>query len=205
MTTTISFDRARALLTPPPPAPIAYSIDDVERLLGVSYTSQQKQALEVVPFEEDVLRSCAGTHMLFPGFPISLLGLRERRPAAFLAQTGGWYAEEKQAFSRKQVPLCWHLLRIGPLPGSLGISAVGQERLLPPGESIPGVAETAFAAVLHKLATGQMLFGIPWCRTADQTAGGSWVYVYWSGGRLYVSHWGGGARDDVGSASARTS
>jgi hypothetical protein len=115
--------------------------------------------------------------MLFPGFPLSLLDVRATFADLFFSKTGGWYAEEKQSFSRASVPVRWHLLRTTPVPESLGKTWDEQCRLLLPDEEVPSAATVAFATMLHFRATGQRLFKGCYVRTSDVGAVGLRVRV----------------------------
>src|SRR5258708_4650210 len=97
-----SFAQAHALLTQPP---TVYTFEDVESIFGVTYTPEPRAGLQGIPFSKEVLKACAGTHMLFPGLPLSLLDIREKHAAHFYTKSGGWYAEKKQSFSRASVPV----------------------------------------------------------------------------------------------------
>ena len=173
----VSFAEARSLLTPLAPTPVCYDLDAVETRFDVKYTPEQRDALKDIPFAEDVLRACAGTHMLFPGFPLSLLDVNAKHAAHFYAKTGGWYTEEKQVFSRALVPVCWHLIRTTLVPASLNKTWNEQCLLLVPDEEVPPTAVIAFATMLHFGATGERLFQGCYVRTSDVDSDGYRVRV----------------------------
>ena len=156
---------------------IQYALDDVERIFGVTCTPEQRATLQDVPFSHDVLTACAGTHMLFPGYPFSLLGIRDKNASLFYRKAGGWYAEEKQAFSRASVPVRWHLLRMEPVPGSLGKTWSEQCELLLPDEEVPSAATVAFATMLHFKASGQRFFESCHVRISDVDSDGFRVRI----------------------------
>ena len=173
---------------------IQYALDDVERIFGVTYTQDQRIALENIPFSEEVLKECAETHMLFPGYPLSLLDVRARFTGLFHIKTGGWYAD--QAFAKDvQVRPSWHLLRMEQVPESFNKSWDEQCSLLTEGEEVPSSAVVTVATILHFLATGQRLFERCYVRTADRgsdddrfsvgdfDADGLSVRSYWDGHR----------------------
>ena len=170
----VSFADARSLLTRPP---VVYTLENVERIFYGTYTPKEREALQDIPFSEDVLRACAGTHMLFPGYSLSLLEVRDDHADLFRSKTGGWYAEEKQAFSRASVPVRWHLLRMEPVPRSLNKTWSEQCKLLLSDEEVPSAATVAFAAMLHFKATEQRLFEKCYVRTSDVDSDGRRVCV----------------------------
>ena len=201
----VSFSEALSLLTPPAPTPVGYSVDDVERLFFVTYTPEQRAALQAIPFSEDVLKACVGTHMLFPGFGLSLLDIRDKNAALFYRKTGGWYAEEKHVFSRQRVPLRWYLLRTTPVPDSFRKTWKEQQALLLPDEEVPAAALIAFATMLHFRAAGKRLFESCWVRTSDVDSVGGRVSVgYFDAVGFNVDYgWGDGRSDGLGLSASR--
>lgn len=170
---TVSFDRAKTLLTDKSPC---YTLEDVERAFGVTYTPVQRIALENIPFSEVVLKACVGTHMLFPGFPLSLLDIREKCKEHFYTKTGGWYSGEPFA-KNMQVRPSWHLLRMEQVPDSLRKTWDEQKQLLLSDEEVPSSALVAYATMLHFGASKQRLFERCYVRTSDVDSGGGRVYV----------------------------
>lgn len=205
MTTLLSLETARTLLTPPPPVPVVYSLADVEQVFGVIYSLEQREALAGVPFSEETLRACVGTHMLFPSFPISLLDIRERHAALFRTRTGGWYAEARETFSCETVPIRWHLLRIEPVKASRSKTWSEQKALLLADEDVPSATTVAFAMMLHHKVTGMRLFERLYVRTSDVVADGNRVTVgFFNAVGLDVSGGWDDSRDDyLGMSSAR--
>lgn len=170
MTTT--FDRAKTLLDGSP----CYALADVERIFGVTYAKEKRTVLENIPFSEKVLKTCARTHMLFPGFPLTLLSIRAKYAHLFYAKTGGWYAD--QAFATEiQVSPTWHLLRMEPVPGSFSKTWDEQNQLLLPDEEVPSSALVVYATMLHFAATKKRLFQSCYVRMSDLDSGGRRVDV----------------------------
>ena len=183
---------------------IRYTLDDVERIFGVTYTPEQRVALEKVPFSADVLTACAETHILVPGFPLSLLGVRAKHANLFYTKTGGWYAN--QAFATDiQVSSSWHLLRMEPVPESFGKTWDEQTKLLLSDEEIPSSALVTFATMLHFGATKQRLFERCYVRTSDIDSDGHRLFVgAFDAGGFYVRHClDTGRRDILGWSSVR--
>jgi hypothetical protein len=183
---------------------VVYTLDDVERIFGVAYTPEQRTALENIPFSEEVLSACVGTHVLFPGYQLSLLQVREKHADLFYSKTGGWYAP--QTFAKDvQVRPSWHLLRMEPMPGSFSKTWDEQCRLLLQDEEVPSAATVAFATMLHFKASGQRLFERCYVRTSDVASVGYRVVVggFDAGGFLVNSDWDGLRYDALGVSSAR--
>jgi hypothetical protein len=200
-----SFADACTLLTTPETKPVCYGIQDVEEIFGVQYTPPEFAALAAeVPFSDEVLRDSAGTHMLFPSAPMSLLDVRAKHKTDFYSETSGWYAEDRHSFSRNAMPVRWNLLRLRPVPGSNRKTWQEQLALLDDTEEVPSLALLAFAAVLHYRKSGQRLYEGCHLRTSDVTADGSRVGLLWLFGRLIVgSYWGGHRLESLCAAAAR--
>jgi hypothetical protein len=173
----LSLDAARRLLTHAPSTPVGYTLEDVEKHFGVRYSPEQRAALAEIPFSEETLKACPGTHMLLPGFPLSLLDIHDRHADLFFMKKGGWYAYAGESFSRAPIPPRWHLLRTEPVPDSFSKTWDGQVALLAPGEEVPSAALVAFASALHFLASEQRLFQYCYVRTSDRSALSNRVYV----------------------------
>ncbi len=196
-----SFSQAKELLGASP----VYSLADVERVFGVRFTSEHMTALENIPFSDEVLRECAGTHLLFPGYSLSLLEVREKKADLFYAQSGGWYAEARETFSRETVPIRWHLLRMEPVSESLSKTWDDQTALLLADEEVPSAATVAFATMLHFIMSKQRLFERTCVRVSDVDADGIRVCVgnFDADGLGVSSYWDDGRSDFLGLSSAR--
>ena len=183
---------------------VIYTLDDVERVFGVTYTPDQRASLQDIPFSEDVLKACAGTHMLFPGFPISLLDVRAKQPGLFYSETGGWYANEPFAKDELVRP-SWHLLRMEPVPESFGKNWDEQRKLLLSDEKVPSAALVAFATMLHFGVMKQRLFERCYVRTSDVDSDGNRVRVggFDAGGFRVDAFWDGYRFDSLGVSSSR--
>lgn len=187
--------------------PLTYSIEDVESAFGFEYTTEQKASLATIPFSKETLKACAGTHILFPGAPLSLLDIREKKADLCYSQSGGWYAEARETFSRETVPIRWHLLRMEPVPASLNKTWNNQTTLLQPDEEVPSAATVAFATMLHHNMSGVRIFEPTYVRVSDKNADGNRVYVGdFGAGGFYVGRcWGDYRGGRLGLSSVRKS
>lgn len=174
---TISLERARELLRLIPHAPVVYDLEDIEKIYGVRFTSEQRTALENIPFSEQTLRECAGTHMLFPGYSFSLVDLCEEQHDFFFRDSRVWIKSEVGALSRAIVPVCWQLLRMSPVPMTIGEIWPKQQKLLNCDEEIPSAALVIFGAILHFQKSGHRLFGECHVRTSSVDPDGTRVVV----------------------------
>jgi hypothetical protein len=196
-----SFSQAKELLGASP----VYGLEEVEIVFGVTFTPEQRTELENIPFSAEVVKACAGTHMLFPGFGLSLLDIREKCSELFYAKSGGWYAAKRETFSRAPVPIRWHLLRMEPVSSSFSKSWDEQCALLLADEEVPSAATVAFATMLHFIMSKQRLFERTYVRVSDKDADGNRVRVgIFDAGGLFVGHyWVDNRGDGLGLSSAR--
>ena len=185
-----------------PEKPPTYSIEDVESAFGFKYTPEQKASLATIPFSKETLKACAGTHLLFPGAPLSLIDIREKNSENFNEDQEG---EELEEFARATVPVRWHLLRMEQVPDSLKKTWDEQKQLLLSDEEVPSAAMVAFATMLHFTMTGQRLLQESCVRTSDVVAGGRRIYVSgFDAGRVGVYRdWDDRRYEDLGIASSR--
>jgi hypothetical protein len=160
----VTFVEAFELLRPSP-NPLCYGLSDVETTFGERFTPEQVEALENVPFSPKVLRECAGTHMLFPTFGMSLLDIFVKGPHPLFGMSTGWYTSEP--FAKKLLPVRWCLLRTTPHPESLNKAWAAQCSLLGTNETLVSAAVVAFATALHFRWFGQRLFEGNYVRTSD--------------------------------------
>jgi len=133
-----------------------------EKFLEITYTERQYQDLTKIPFSKTTLEECKDTHILFPGYPLSLADLRGKSPMkiGFSAEdTSSWLV--KQPFATKErVVLRWYLIRKTPVPtAQRWAGALPKE--LHFDEQIPTAVELVYAIVLHYLRTGKRMFRFP--------------------------------------------
>lgn len=133
-------------------------LDQAEECFGVEYTREQRSTLLDIPFTEEILRRCQGSHFLFPGYPLSIAEMRERKAHDFERQN--WYKRED--FARKVVvPTEWCLLRLGGR--SYPQEKVGQGKnegeFLGPDEELASASMAIFGTILRLKAAKKSLFG----------------------------------------------
>lgn len=140
-----------------------------------------------------------------PPTPMSLLPIRDLNPEYFCTKTGGWYANEKERFSRDmKTGSGWLMLRKGAVPNSFNLWTKDQIKLPSPLEYVPNDAEVEWGVTTYKAVRGIFLLPDFYVRTASFDSGGSRVYVGVSGGGgLCVNSWHGGPSSSLGVASAR--
>ncbi len=176
---------------------------------GVVYSDEQFESFEnMLPGREELEELRDDGYMLVPGpaQPMALLDIRSLKPGYFYTKTGGWYAEEKQRFSREdRAPTKWLKLRKGPVPNSTGKNWDEQSPLLSAVEHVPNDAEVEWAVTTYKAVRGIYLLPNVYVRTSSRTAGGSRVDVgrFDAEGLDVNDVWGDGRFSYLGLASAR--
>jgi hypothetical protein len=179
---------------------------DVVRHFNARFTEEQLVALADVPFDEAMLRACKDSHILFPGFPITILQLRSRMPrGAFRIYEDAWY--NGHDFARKErVRARWYLLRKDAVPNSFGRSYNDQLVLLGKGEEVPMACEVVFGAMLFFAVRETRLFQTYYVRTKSLSGVGRRIVIggFDSDG-LRISDWFDIPSGSVGLASSGSS
>lgn len=152
-------------------------ISDAVRHFGVQVSPEQAKALAEITFPENVLQECAKTHILFPGFPLTILEVRTKVPQGlFASYDDAWYNPE--AFARKeQLGLRWYLLRKEAVADSFSKTFTDQQKLLLATEEVPRACEVTYGVVLYERVTGIRLFKNCYVRCRDLPSSGCRVGV----------------------------
>lgn len=184
------------------------TVDDVERHFRVRFTAEQLAELGDIPWSEEVLEECKDTHVLFPGFPLTILEVRKRAKKKgvklFYSDRDTWYNDQKFAREEK-VGLRWHLIRKDIVENSTNKSYDEQLALLSENEEAAQAAAVVYMIILYFLVTGIRLFERIYARCQDVTSSGGRVCVgsFDRGGLHVYSDWGDGRDVIIGLASSR--
>jgi len=171
-------------------------LEDVIKHFGASFSDDELKALAEIPFDEKTLRGCHKTHVLFPGYPLSVLEVRSKIPrGTFWSYEDAWY--DSQTFSaNEKVELRWYLVSRDILSGSTSKNWDEQEKLIPESWERPSAVEMAYMAALYKLTRGKDLFAKYWAWTRSQASRGGRVGVGSCGGRVDLDRWHPADHDD---------
>jgi len=125
------------------------TLANVGEKFGVTFDREQRLSLmEKVPFSAGTLQACKDTHILFPGYPLSIMDIKrlvkDQRPPFFWEEQN-WYDENM--FANEQVQSRWHLLKKEPLL-----------EVLSQNEEVSKACEFVFGIVLYALAKNERLF-----------------------------------------------
>jgi hypothetical protein len=178
-------------------------VEDLIKHFGVSLTDDEVSALREIPFTEAQLLECKDTHVLFPGYPLSILDIRDRVPHE-LFYSQDWYNDEKFA-KKEKVGLRWYLIRKDIVKDSTSKIYQEQTALLSANEEAPRACEVIYMIMLYFLAYQKRLFENVYTRCSDLSSYGSHVGVGDFGSEgLDVNSWTDGCRNgSVGLAASR--
>jgi len=180
-------------------------VEDVIKHLGISFTDDELSALRDIPFPESVLTECKDTHILFPGYPLTILDIRSKVPQElFYSHGDAWYNNEKFA-KKEKVGLRWYLIRKDIIQNSTSKTYQEQTALLPDTEEVPRACEVVYMIILYYLAYQKRLFERLYGRCVDVSSLGYRVDVgNFDSGGFDVGRWADFSRDgNVGLAASR--
>ncbi len=167
-----------------------FDIPDVTESFGIEFSRDDLMALSDIPFSEETLRSRADSHILFPGYPLSIAEIRERAPQLFFYDPKEALPNDPEFCQREKVDLRWYLISQEIGKHFFGKSYEEQAACFIPETERPRAAEVVYLAILYQLIHGKRLWenGYAWCSD-----------ISFSGGRGYVgystSDWGLEIRD----------
>ncbi len=143
---------------------------------GVAFDENASSFYEV-PYTEAVLKECKDTHILFAGYPLTIMDIRSKvSPDLFDPLERAWY--KKLAFARNdKVKMRWYLIRKDIVPDSTGKTYVEQVHMLSKDEEVPRACEMVYMIVLTYLVTGTRLFPGYYARCRDVVKHGEHVTV----------------------------
>lgn len=132
----------------------------VEKYFSVHYTPAEAEQLALIPFSLETLNAFKNTHLLFPGYQLSIIDLWFRRRDSEGDSVFGSFEDfgDFASFAIvERVDLRWYLLRKDGILDSYGQTASDQERLLDPREEIPRACELCYGLALWHAVTGSYL------------------------------------------------
>lgn len=199
-----SYDLARRILGQDLITP-----EEIAAVRGLTYTDEQLIAFADTLPSEDVLGWCQANGFMLvagPPKPMALLEIRDLKPDYFYSKSGGWYANERERFSREEnVKSTWLALRKGPVPNSTRKTWKEQQTLLSSSEYVPNDAEVEWGVTTYKAVRGISLLSDVYVRTFSLDAGGVRVDVgrFVAEGVSVSAYWDGVRYGFLGLASAR--
>ena len=171
--------------------------EEVARAKGLVYTDDFLQQFENTLPSEDVLRYCRENGFVLVAGPpqsMNLLEIRNLKPEYFYSKSGGWFAEDRQRFSREdKVNPGWLALRKEPVSNSTSKNWDEQFQLLADAEQVPNAAEVVWGLTTYKAVRDIYLLPNVYVRTSSLGSGGLRVYVgHFDGAGLFLicNRWG---------------
>jgi hypothetical protein len=176
---------------------------EVEKYFG-ELSPEQKEALSIIPFSEETLESCKGTHILVADIGLSIMDIKKLKSYKEMFCNQVWY--ENNLFTKLTQPPSWRLIRKTTVKNSLYKSWEEQQTLLDPKtDKVPLARQVIYTIFLHFLTTGERLFRTSHVRTNDVKLLDHHIIVGgFDKGGLGIINWADSRRDvDLGLASAR--
>ena len=176
---------------------------------GVVYTDEQLAHFSDMLPAQDVLEWCRDNDMMLVAGPpkaMSLLDVRDLKPDYFYSKKEGWYAEDRQTFSKNdKAESVWIALRKEPVAGSLGKNWAEQSNLISDPMSVPNAAEAVWGLTTYKAVRGVNLLPNLYVRTSSLDSGGSRVVVgdFDARGLCVDRYWDDGRRGRLGLSGGR--
>ena len=150
-----------------------------EKRKGIIYTDDQLTEYGKTLPSHEVLEWCRDHNFMLaagPAKPMSLLEVRELQPKHFCSKSGGWYAEDKEKFSRNdKVETRWIMLRKEPIDDSTSKNWGEQQALLSELEIVPNIAELTWGVTTYKAVRGIYLLQNVYVRTSSLGSDGNHV------------------------------
>ncbi|UCE47694.1 MAG: hypothetical protein JSW47_19110, partial [Phycisphaerales bacterium] len=153
---------------------------DVERHFGVKYSPKDLGKLSRIPWSEEVLKDAVETHVLFPGYPLTVVDLCEKASSSLLGSgSRDWYRRNRFT-SREKVDLRWYLIRSETEQHGAGtysdhVSGLGRTK------ELPRAVEVAYLIALFERVAQVDLFTDTVVHCADRTKAGCHAGVGWGG------------------------
>lgn len=185
--------------------------EEVQKAFGVKYSSGDRAKLVQIPFDVNMLRACADTHILVAGFPMSMNDIRKNKrvksnATSLFCDVVGERLYDEQRFANTSVECRWFLLRRKPIDNSTFKTYVEQLRLILDREENPEARDVVFATIALCLTTGEWLFESIYVRCKNMHSHGGRVSVGVSEGGIRIHYdWDHYRNDFLAICSSRSS
>jgi hypothetical protein len=170
--TAVTQERARAIM-----GTNFLGIEDVIKHFSVSFTDDEMAALRDIPFTEAELLECKDTHVLFPGYPLSILEIQYRVPSNRLRIPYHIPLEDKDFSKMEKVGLRWYLIRNCSEGRAMAENYWDQIALLDKTEEVPRACEMIYMIMLYFMVYQKCLFDNYFVRCKDNSSKGYCVSI----------------------------
>ena len=132
-------------------------LDSVRKELKVAYTEEQLYALmRGIPFSTSTLERCAHSHILFPGYPLTIRDFMKMWPDFF--NLSNFERHAREVIIDTPVETRWYLMSKSIVPGSNMKTYENQLGLLGDDEAVPKACEIVYASILYHLTNNGHIF-----------------------------------------------
>jgi len=132
-------------------------VEDVIKYFDILFTIDEASALRDIPFTKSVLQECKDTHILFPGYPMTILDIQNKSRKLFYCCDCAWY--NGMNFAKKEkVGLRWYLIHKDIIQNSTNKMYEEQIALLSDTEEAPRACEMFYMIILYYLVYQKRLF-----------------------------------------------
>jgi len=156
--------------------------EDVANVYGFHYSDEQMTAFaDTLPDEKTLQWLRTNGYMLLatPPSDMNLLQVRDLDNQLFYSKNDGWYAKDKEKFSRNDIVKAgeWLMVRKEQYVNSRSKSWDEQQKLLTEVEHVPNAPEVSYAVTAYYKVRGVYLLKGVYVRTSSVDAGGLCVLV----------------------------
>lgn len=146
--------------------------EDVMKHLNVSYSKNTLRALHIIPTSRADLESCRHSHILIPGYPLSIQALKAGPLGELLFdRRGDWWANEP--FGKHVMTIQWRLIRLrGVTKSEIRFNFDEKLKLLEHDEEVPLAITIAYMRTLYYCVRGEWPFNWAVECIDDATHGG---------------------------------
>lgn len=141
-------------------------IEEASKHFGVSFRKELAR-FDEIPFPETMLPACKDTHILFPGFPLTILDIISKVSRNLFWQQKDVLYKQMEFAKEDKVELRWYLIQKDIVYGSKNKPYQKQLAMLWKDEEVPRACEMVYMIILYFLATGTRLFEDNFARCQD--------------------------------------
>lgn len=144
---------------------------EAQHAIGYEPDWQLEHLMQFIPVSRELLRECKDTHILVPGYPLSILDLQGVLESRFQKDIFAFPITDKkyplplyfdQPFARTKAGLRWFLVRKSVMLNSYDKNFDQQCEMLNQGEECPEAWELAYAMALYAAVKGIRLYEHDW-------------------------------------------
>lgn len=144
-----------------------FGVPEAINHFGINPSRDECRRLHRVPFAENTLRQCAGTHFLYVDFALSVMNVLYRQKHEYVQKGHVCQFATEHFATHRDTLVQWRLIRKSALAGSVNASFERQLKALGPGEFMPSARDLVYAATAYHALLDQSLFGTMYALSRD--------------------------------------